>query len=135
MAYELKSAGKIPKIGEISYAEAPFDIEIGLFKKNKPRLRLITGENLAYARIKSGKDSYFSDKGSWIIEGCLYVPKTIAGKPTIILLRNSLILSDPKKAVESSRKTPFYYRIDDYKAASILEKRRRQTGHRPIRRI
>ena len=112
MAYELKSAGKIPKIGEISYAEAPFDIEIGLFKKNKPRLRLITGENLAYARIKSGKDSYFSKNSSWIKEGELYVPKRLAGKPTIILLRNSLVLDEPASAVEAhgrdaSRAGPF----------------------------
>ena len=89
-------------LGEVYKVEnAPFDEALKALGDKE----IITARDLAYARIKEGKDSSLSQNGSYIREGVVYV---LNSQNKIILIRNSLILKSPKKAVQAHRKGEEY---------------------------
>ena len=118
MAYELKKEASVPRKGSVFYMAAPFDEEMKLFEEKG--LKLISAKDLAYARIKLGKDHSVSQNGSWVREGDLYVPERLAGKASIVLLRDSLVLEEPEGAVKAHRRGKEAKIVDD-KAKSIFE--------------
>jgi hypothetical protein len=115
---KLELEGHVKGIGKIYYVEAPFDEEMKLFEENG--LALISAKDLAYARIKLGKDHSVSQNGSWVREGDLYVPERLASKASIVLLRDSLVLDNPSTAVNAHRKGN-EAKINEDKAMSVLE--------------
>jgi hypothetical protein len=119
MNYELKLEGNVKGVGNIHYVEAPFDQEMKLFEDND--LKLISGKQLAVARMQHGAQSSFSQNGSWIKEGDLYLPASLAGKAAIILLKDSLILDNPEAAVNAHGQGKEYL-VNKDKANEILEK-------------
>lgn len=119
MSSSLKFEGNVEGVGNVYYVEAPFDEEMKLFKENG--LALISAKDLAYARIKLGKDHSVSQNGSWIREGDLYVPRRLAGETSIVRLKKSLVIDEPEPAVEAHKKGN-EARIDDDFAMSIFEK-------------
>ncbi|MBN2051904.1 hypothetical protein JW756_00190 [Candidatus Woesearchaeota archaeon] len=124
MAYELTKEATVPRKGAIFYVAAPFDDEMKLFEKEG--LKLISAKELAHARMKLGKENSVSQNGSWIREGGLYVPERLAGKASIVLLRDSLVLENPESAVAAHRKGK-EASIDDDKAISVLEEAKKDS--------
>jgi len=89
-------------LGEVYKVEnAPFDKALKALGDKE----IITARNLAYARVKEGKDSSLSQDGSYIREGVIYIPNKQNNR---ILVRNSLILKNPEKAVQVHRKGEEY---------------------------
>jgi len=125
MTSNLKKAEFVLGLGQISYTTAPIDKIQKTFKQKN--LRFLYGRDLALSKILTGKNSFVSKNGSWIKEGDLYLNSKLAGKPTIILLRNSLALINTKKSVKyhsDGEEIPF----DDDKAVEILEKAKKESS-------
>jgi len=96
MTYKLKLEGAVKGLGDVYYADAPFDEATKLFRQDG--LELMSARDLAYARIQTGENSLFSGNGSWIREGVIYFPKQ---EDKIVLVRNSATLRNPVKATEA----------------------------------
>jgi hypothetical protein len=117
---KIKCVGYFEGLGAVSYLRAPFDEEMRLFKKYSQKL--ISERQVAVARMGLPRaDHYLSLFGSWTMTGDLYIPKHLAGKETIVLLKNSLVLEDPDGATNAHRKEQEYL-VDNDKAMDILEK-------------
>lgn len=117
---KIKCVGYFEGLGAVSYVKDSFDEEMRLFKKYHQKL--ISERQVAIARMGlHSTDHYLSLFGSWTIMGDLYIPKHLAGKEAIILLRNSLVLEDAEGATNAHRKRHEYL-VDNDKAMDILEK-------------
>ena len=81
--------------------------------------KLISFRDLAYARIKEGKDSSVSQNGSYIREGSLFVPNADNKR---IWLRESLVLQNPIDAVKAHKKGNEYLLPEDFSVDAHLEK-------------
>jgi hypothetical protein len=79
---------------------------------------LISLRDLAYARIENGKNSSLSENGSYVREGCLFVPKS---KNRRIWLRESLVMQNPGSAVEAHKKNMEYLLSKGFNADAYLE--------------
>jgi len=80
---------------------------------------LISFRDLAYARIKEGKDSSVSQNGSYVREGSLFVPNADNKR---IWLRESLVLQNPIDAVKAHKKGNEYLLPEDFNVDAHLEK-------------
>lgn len=104
MSYELEKEDHLVGLGDVYCVEAPFDEAIKLFKKEK--LDVISARDLAYARIKTGKNSSFSLLESFIKEGAIYFPNK---SNLVMLVRNSAVLKNPSNATRAHRKEKEFF--------------------------
>jgi hypothetical protein len=114
---EASSAGPA-QLARDFYSDIPFDERICLYDGSV--LRMDSAKNLAYKRIQTGRNSFFSSYGCRVREGCLFVPERLAGKASIVILRESPLIKDPVGAV-NAHKNSNYAKIPDDKAMKIYE--------------
>jgi hypothetical protein len=105
-------------LGSIIYCgNAPFDESLSAVKSEGARI--ITLSELAYARTQNDKEHSLSQNGSYVKEGSLFIPNTEHKR---YLLRNSLVLKDPKSAVEAHRNGKEYFLAGNFNADEFLKK-------------
>ena len=112
--YNVQFETQVADLGTILYCDdSPFDsASEALLKKSD---ELISLRDLAYARVKEGKNSSVSENNSYVREGSLFVPNS---KNKRILLRESLVLQNPYLATSFHRSDKEYdlynFNVDEY---------------------
>ena len=109
MVYDLKS---VPGVRGVKYIEAPFDVILSVFEGSN--LSVLSAEDLAGRRVKSGVDSFLSGNGSWVKEGVLYLPNKDHRR---YLVRDSFVFADAKGATDAHRESEEFF-VDE---AYVLE--------------
>ena len=94
---------KIKGLGEIYRVDKPFNEALESLKEQKAKV--ISSRELAYARIKEGRNSSLSNNGSYTREGFLY----LKNEPVLLDLNSPLLdLQLAEKAVEGNRKGNYF---------------------------
>ncbi len=115
MKYKVKHEAEIEGLGDIGYIEAPFDEALDILE-NKGYEALISGRDLAFARMKEGAKSSLSNLGSYIKEGILYTPKQ-----NPLLLPTSSIIYNAQEATQAHRNRKEFYSSQDIVAEALNE--------------
>jgi hypothetical protein len=103
-------------LGTVLYSEGPFDETLDELKSYNAEI--ISASQLAFARMQRGKDHSLSENGSYVKEGILYVPNAEIKR---VLLRDSLVLENPKKATEAHRKNQEFFLGKDFNVNDFIE--------------
>ena len=115
--YEMAEEDFVSGLGSVWYIEAPIDFSTALFERIGNNH--ITARDLAFARINSETDHSLCRNGSFVREGVLYVPKFDG----VILVRDSLVLKNPKGLVEAHRNGEDFF-IDKTVADEYIDRAR-----------
>lgn len=116
MVYAKKEAD-IKDFGRVLYSDAPFDEALTAIESKDGKI--ITLNQLAYARMQKNSGHSLSQNGSYVKEGSLYVPNVEHKK---ILLRDSLVLKNPTAATSAHRAGKEYLLGKDFNVNEFLEK-------------
>lgn len=103
MALKPAKEAEVEGVGRILRIDTPFDAAVKAMEK--VGAELIDTRDLAYARIKTGKNSSLSDNGSYTIAGYLYA----ANEPPLRARISPLLDADlAKKAVRANREGRYF---------------------------
>lgn len=115
---EVIEEANVKGLGNIIYCvNAPFDEALSAIQSKGAKI--ITLSELAYTRTQNDKEHSLSQNGSYVKEGSLFV---LNSEHKRYLLRNSLVLKDPKSAVEAHRHSKEYFLGNDFNVNTFLEK-------------
>ena len=94
---------EVKGLGKIYRADLPFNK--ALESLNEEKAKIISSRELAYARIKEGRNSSLSNYGSYTREGFLY----LKNEPVLLALDSPLLdLELAEKAVEANKKGNYF---------------------------
>jgi hypothetical protein len=116
MVYAKKEAD-IKDFGRVLYSDAPFDEALSAIESKDGKI--ITLNQLAYARMQKNSNHSLSQNGSYVKEGILYAPNVEHKR---ILLRDSLVLKNPVVATSVHRSGEEYLLGKDFNVNEFLEK-------------
>jgi len=93
---------EVKGLGKVYLIERPFDESLNALKEQNAKI--VSGRDLAYARITQGAKDHVSTYGSYIKQGFLYVPKK-----GLSLVAESPILASSEKATNCHRNGKEFY--------------------------
>ena len=119
---------EVEGLGKIYRADVPFNE--ALESLNEEKAKIISSRDLAYARIKEGRNSSLSNDGSYTREGFLY----LKNEPVLLALDSPLLdLELAEKAVEENRKGN-YFSTDKEVYGKYREQAEKEKNNSPLNR-